>query len=261
MKKLWKIWKITANNALQEAFINRWTNVLFLIGKALRVGMSLVFLLLIRENVSRFGSYTTDQMIVFFLTYQIIDSVSQILYRGVYQFSQQVRTGEFDFLLMKPVSPLFRALTGKPDINDALFFIPTLGIFLFLINTLSLTISSASILLYLLFLVNGFLIATALHILVLVVGVLTTEVDGVIWMYRDLSRLGQFPISVYGELLRLSLFFIIPIGVMITIPAEILIGETPHLSVASSLSIGIIFFIISYIGWRWALRQYSSASS
>lgn len=256
-----KVWKITALNALQEAFINRWSNLIFIFGKFIRLFMSLLFFYLIRGQIKQFADYSLDQMLVFFLTYQFIDTLAQVFFRGVYMFSQQVRTGEFDFLLLKPISPLFRALTGKPDINDFFFLFPSTGVSLYLISQLDVTITLASGLWFLVLLINSFLIITAFHIFVLVIGVLTTEVDGVIWMYRDLTQLGQFPVNIYLQPLREILFFLIPVGMMITIPSQVLLGLAPSYSLILTFGIGVSFFVVSYQIWIWSLKRYSSASS
>jgi len=260
-KRYWTIWTITALNALQVAFVNRASNVLFFIGKTIRVSMSLLFLFLIRDQIAHFNQYTTDQVLIFYLTYQFIDTFSQIFYRGVYEFREKIRTGTFDFDLAKPISPLFRALTGQPDINDAFFFIPTTLVSIYIATTLQISVSLSSVLWYLVLLANAFLIATALHIIVLVVGVLTTEVEGVIWMYRDLMRLGRFPVSIYLEPMRLALFFIIPVGMMITIPAEVLLNLEPTYSAGLAIVIGVGILTASLWLWRWSLKHYSSASS
>ncbi len=261
LKRSYTIWKIIALNALQEAFLNRWTNALFFLGKALRFGMTLMVLFLIKQTAPTFAQYTTDQIIIFFLTYQFIDTLAQVLYRGVYLFSNQVRTGEFDFLLVKPVNPLFRALTGKPDINDVIFLLPTIVISVYIATQLDVAITLTSFLWYLVLLVNSFLIVTALHICILSIGILTTEIDGVMWLYRDLARLGQFPVGIYLEPLRFLLFFLVPIGMMITIPAEVLLSAPQSYSIAWAIAVGVSFFIFSLWFWNWSLKQYSSASS
>lgn len=255
------IWWIVAKNALQEAFVNRATNSLFFFGKALRLVMMLIFLFTLKNTIPSFAGYSIDQMFVFFLTYQVIDISAQIFYRGVYLFSEQVRTGEFDFVLAKPINPLFRALAGKPDINETLFFIPNLVVIVWLALSLDLHMTVSSIMWYLVLMANSFLIVTALHIMVLVIGILTTEVDGVIWMYRDLIRLGQFPVTIYTPIVRFSLFFLIPIGLMITIPAQVLLTMPPAHSMAFTLLFGLAFFVTSLRLWNWALKHYSSASS
>lgn len=260
-KTYFTIWSIIASNAIQETFVNRWSNALFFLGKAIRVGMSLTVLLLIKQVTKGFGQYTTDEMIVFFLTYQLIDLIAQIFYRGVYSFSNLVKSGQFDFYMAKPINPLFRALTGQPDINDVLFLIPNLIISGIVLSRLHIHITPLSVLLYIVLLINSFLIITALHIIVLTIGVVTTEVDGVIWMYRDLIRLGQFPVSIYSEPLRSILFFVVPIGIMITVPAEVLLNAKPTFSITTATVVGVGSLLLSLRIWSWGVKQYSSASS
>ena len=261
LKTYIKVWKIFALTELQETFINRGSNILFMLGKILRLFFALLFLILIKNNVNNFAGYTSNQVVVFFLTYQFIDLASQILYRGVYVFGNKIRNGDFDFLLIQPISPLFRALTGKPDINDAIFMIPSLAVSFYVFNNLNLIITWQSFLWYLLLLLNGLLIATAIHIIILAVGVLTTEVDSIIWIYRDLNRMGKFPVSIYMQPLRFALFFIVPIGMMITIPTEVLLGAEPSFSIALTTLVGIGSFVFSLKIWKWSLKRYASASS
>lgn len=261
LKKYLFVWKMLAFTEFQHAFIHRGTNALFMLGKFMRLGMALTFLFVIKTTVKNFSGYTSDQMVVFYLTYQLVDVIGQAFYRGVYGFSEKVRSGEFDFTLMKPMSSLFQALVGKPDVNDAIFLFPILGLTMYMFSTLNIAITATTVFWYIALLLNSFLMVTALHIIVLIVGVLTTEVDGVIWMYRDLTALGRFPVTIYGEPLRFMLFFIVPTGMMMTIPAEILLGSQPTFSLAITFGVGLISFLVSLRLWNWSLRKYSSASS
>lgn len=256
-----KIWSLFGKNALQETFVNRGSNILFMVGKIIRLAMSLLFLVLLRQNIQTFAGYTSDQLVVFFLTYQFIDIITQVVYRGVYIFSNLVRSGEFDFLLTKPINPLFRALTGKPDINDFIFLFPNSALALYILSLLNLDITVLSIVWFCILMINAFLVATALHIFVLVIGILTTEVDGVIWIYRDLSYMGRFPVSIYMEPLRFTLFFLIPIGMMVTLPTEILLGLQPSYSIFWAFFVGFGSLFVSLRAWKWALKQYSSTGS
>lgn len=257
----WKVWKRAGINALQITFVNRGTNALFVTGKSIRFFITLLFLFLIKENVQTFAGYTSDQLVVFFLVFNFIDSISQAFLRGVYSFGNQVRTGEFDFLLIKPLNPLFRILTDKPDIDDVIFLIPSSIISGYIISTLNIDINFQSILLFLILFFNSFLIAIALHILIVSITILTTQVDGLLWLYRDLTALGKFPITIYSNLLKFSLFFIIPIGFMITIPAQVLINTKPSVQIGWTLIVGVISLIISLNIWKKCLERYTSASS
>jgi ABC-2 type transport system permease protein len=257
----WIFWKLNAGNKLQEAFVNRWTNALFMLGKSIRFAFMLTVLFTIKNNVKQFAGYTTDEIVIFFLVYQFVDVMAQVLYRGVYVFQNKIRTGEFDFYLLKPINPLFQALTGYPDVNDAIFLIPTTIISFYLASQLNITITVTSFIVFLLLLINTFLIVTALHITVLVFGLLTNEVDGVVWLYRDFNQFGRFPVSIYQEPLKFLLFFIVPIGMMVTVPAEILLHKNATYPALLAILIGIASFCASLALWKWSLKKYSSASS
>lgn len=261
IKKYWHFWTMLARNELQTSFVNRYTNLLFLVGKLIRFGMGVLFLILIKNNTRMLGGYTSDQAIVFFLTYQFVDTIVQAIYRGAYNFGHQVRTGEFDLTLSQPINSLFRALLGKPDFNDVAFIIPTTVISVWLMANLNIEITFINFLIYLILLINSFIIATSLHILALSVGILTTEVDNLMWIYRDISRMGQFPVNIYGQLLKLALFFLVPIGFMYTVPAQVLLGTKPEYLLAIAFIISASFLTFSIVIWRWSLKRYSSVGS
>lgn len=255
----WTVWVTIAQYALAETFLNRWTNLLFLTGKTVRFGMLLFFLFFIRNSVQSFSGYTPDQIVIFFLTYQFVDTLSQVFYRGVYEFSWRVRSGELDFYLSKPMAPLFRILTGKPDFIDVIFFIPTTALSLYIMRDVLMTASLTALLGYGLLLINAFLIATAFHILILAFGIITVEVDNVVMLYRDINVMTRFPVTIYSEPLRSVLLFVVPVGLMNSIPAQFLLGGQLSVTLWLACILGFGFFFLSLKIWGYAVKQYTGA--
>lgn len=254
-----QVWSKLAEYALAEMFINRWTNLLFLSGKVIRFGMLLFFLLFIKGSIQSFAGYTADQVVVFFLTYQFLDTLAQVFYRGVHTFSWQVRTGELDFYLSKPMHPLFRILTGKPDFVDVGFFIPTTLLSVYIIRDYFFAASPIQLLWYVVLLINGFFIATAFHILILSLGVITTEVNNAVMLYRDMNTMARFPVTMYQEPLRTILLFAVPVGIMNTIPAQVLLGTSPSIYLVGSMGVGLLFLFSSVKIWNWSITRYTGA--
>lgn len=176
-------------------------------------------------------------------------------------FKARIIRGTFDFMLLRPINPLFQALTDHPDLNDMIFLIPTTLISLYIASTLQIEISFTSFLIYFFLLINSLLIALSLHILVLVGGILTKDVEGLIWIYRDLMTLAKFPVTAYLQPLKFALFFVVPVGLMITIPAEVLLNLTPTHSIFITIMSGCALLFLSLRLWKWSLKKYSSASS
>jgi ABC-2 type transport system permease protein len=92
-------------------------------------------------------------------------------------------------------------------------------------------------------------------------GIITLEIDHTIMIYRDLTSLGRFPIDIYKEPLKSILTFVIPVGVMVTLPAKALIGLISPVGVLISFVVGILAIFLSARFWKYALRFYTSASS
>lgn len=246
--------------AVSLAFNSRAGATMFLSGKIIRFLLFLYFLSLLVSHTNTLAGYSVTQIIFFFLTFNFIDIAAQCLFRGVYLFRSLVVTGQFDFDLLKPLEPIFRALMGRIDALDFLTLIPLFTLIIWLSPQVS-GGSTLNTILYWLLVINSLVIAMAFHIFVIGLGIVTLEVDHAVWIYRDLTSMGKIPVDVYQEPVRSLLTNIIPVGVMMTIPAKALMGLTSLSVVAASLIFGLVVLWLSFRYWRYALTKYSSASS
>lgn len=260
LRKYIKIWWSLTTKSSQIAFSSRFGAVLFILGKLIRFIFFLFFLLIIAERTKVVAGYSLWQMIFFFTTFNLIDTLAQFFLREVYRFRWYVVSGDFDFFLTKPLSPLFRSLFGGSDPLDIPMIFLSIGFVIFSAFKIS-TISIIGIFTYMLLMTNALFIALAFHVFVLAVGVLTTEVDNTIWLYRDLTQMGRVPIDIYIQPLRALLTFAIPVGIMMTFPAKALMGLLSWEAILISILIGAISFYLSLLFWRYAIKNYSSASS
>lgn len=242
-------WKITFQGRLGPVF--------FLLGKIVRVIFIFIFIVLLFGRTKLIKGYDFGQLLIFFLTYNTIDTLGQVLYREVYRFRPLVQSGEFDLVLLKPFHPFVRILLGGVDFLDVILIVPYF-IVTFLVYARAGHVQAASILWYIALIFNSLILMTAFHILVLAAGILTTEVDHTIMIYRDLTSMGRFPLEIYREPLRSILTFIIPVGVMMNVPSKALIGLlTPSLALVSFI-ISFVFLGFSAGVWKYALRKYQS---
>lgn len=260
MKKYFKVWLILTGIASQIAFQSRFGAGVFITGKILRFLFFFTFLLVISSKIKLISGYSLWQMIFFFITFNLIDTLAQFFLREVYRFRSYVVSGDFDYILTKPISPLFRSLFGGSDILDLSIIGLSIAFIVFSIEKIG-GVSLFGIVLYTALILNAFLIALAFHIFVLAIGVLTTEVDNTIMLYRDITQMGRVPVDIYREPLQGILTFAIPVGIMMTFPAKALMGLLSPSSVMISFFIGILFIILSLWFWRFSLKHYASASS
>lgn len=258
--KYFHLWSKLTINSFLSTITSRFSTFLFLLGKSLRFIFFVIFLIALFTKASVVANYTLMQGLFFFLTFNFIDTTTQLFFREVYRFRELVVSGDFDLVLTKPMSALFRALAGGADVLDLIMLVPYVGALVYVGSHVG-GATMVNIVLYVLLLMNGFLIATAFHILVLALAIMTTEVDHAVMIYRDITSMGRFPVDIYKEPLRSFITFAIPVGVMMTFPAKAFLGFLSPNMIAVSLILGLVFFFICIRIWRFALTQYASASS
>lgn len=254
-----KIWYLMSKNAFMSAFQARIAFAVFLSGKILRFIFFMAFIVFLLRGTQSLAGYNTNQIIFFFLTFNLIDIFAQFLFREVYRFRPLIVSGGFDLVLVKPVNALFRSLMGGADIIDLVTIPPLIAAIIYVGGLLN--PSMLHIAYYILLIINGFLIATAFHIAVISLGIVTLEIDHTVMIYRDLINLGRFPIDIYKQPLKGVLTYLVPVGIMIALPAKGLMGLVTPFGVLGSFALGAGLFLVSIRFWHFALKHYSSASS
>lgn len=260
-KKYLRVWWKTTLFVFSADLANRGAAGLLLVGKLLRFLFFLGFLILLTTRTKTLAGYNLSQVVFFFLTFNLVDITVQFLLRGIYHFRPLIIKGNFDFYLTKPLNPLFQSLTSHTDILDLITLVPLILYLIFFLASGKLIATLTGIFLYCLLVFNAFLIALAFHIVVLAIGILTAEVDHLIWIYRDLTGTGRIPVDIYRPPLRAFLTFIIPVGMMMTFPAKALMGLLQPWLVIFSLIFAGLFLYLALRFWHFALKRYTSASS
>ncbi len=248
-----------SKNAFLAMLNHRVGVIVFTTGKVLRFAFFGAFIYFLLSKTDTLAGYTLHQTLFFFLTFNLIDIITQFLFRETYRFRPLIVSGNFDLVLIKPINALFRSLMGGADILD-LFMIPPMIFAVYYVGSL-LDPSTSQIILYIILVINGLVIATAFHIAVLSLGIITLEIDHTIMIYRDLTNLGRLPIDIYKEPLKGILTYMIPVGIMITLPAKAMMGLVTPMGVIISFALGVLMMTLMLRFWGFALKQYTSASS
>ncbi len=259
MKTLRIIFKYYTNS-LQKQLMNLPMVMIFFVSKLLRYGLFLVFLFLLMNGVKNLGGYTREQIIIFYLIFNIIDTLGQLLFREVYYFRPLVISGNFDMVLTKPFNPLIRVLLGGPDLMDTGVFVILIGMLVYTLSNF-VRLDSFLIFYFVLMIINSLLITAAFHISVLAIGILTLSVDHLVMIYRDLSSLMRIPVDLFTQPLRSFITFVIPLGIMFTFPAKVLLGLLSWQLVLVSFAFGLGGLLLSIRFWNYALKHYQSAGS
>lgn len=172
----------------------------------------------------------------------------------------EVWSGRFDFTLLRPVDIQFQASLRywRPlALVDLALGLAVLGLALLQLG------AGLSLIRLLTF---GLALASGLIILYAVLLALTGLVfwsPGFLftWLFEALFQLARYPLGLYPGWLRLALTWVVPVGLMTTVPAQALTGKLSLEMLLGSLALAVALLLGASALFRTGLRRYASASS
>ncbi len=259
--KFFRIWLFSTRNVVLSQMTTSFAAIFFTLGKIVRFLLFFVFIFVVVHSTNNLAGYNPHQVIFFFLVFNIIDTSAQFLFRAVYGFRPLVVRGEFDFYLTKPLPSFFRPLFHWADVLDLVVLVPLWIFSIYFVFSRGLVGEPIHLVYFLILYLASLLIAFAFHLFVASVCVMTTEIDHMILVYRDLINMTRFPVDIYPQGIRWILTFVIPVAVMITVPAKALLGLVSFWGVMAVFIASLVLALASFKFWQFALTHYSSASS
>lgn len=175
-------------------------------------------------------------------------------------------TGRFDFTLLRPVDVQFLASfrIWRPfALLDLLFGLVVISQAVTVANATAAsdgTLTLERLGLFFLAMTAGVIM---IYAVLLAFSALVFWSPGLLftWIFDAILQLARYPVGVYPAWLRIMLTWIVPVGLITTLPAQALTGQSASQVVAASL--GLSLFVLIGASWlfRSGVRRYASASS
>ena len=187
-------------------------------------------------------------------------------------FSELIRTGNLDFVLLKPIDTQFLISCEKMQlamVNQIVLALSLLGYALYQIGE---PVSFFQIVTYLTFLVVGVAFFYSLMITLASMSVWMGRNQGLYDFWFYITVFARYPRSIYdgvdpdrleaGEVLQTAFTFIIPILLVVTVPASVIARSMDSWKFpAIALGTSLLGLVVSRWVFNTALRSYRSASS
>ncbi len=228
---------------------------------------------IIFSRVPQINGWTRDQYFAFMATGMLINGIVETFFMpNCASLSEQIRTGRLDFALLKPVDTQF--LVSLERINLAMIgqVLLALGLLLLSLYRIGEVVSVAQIILYCAYVGVGVAFFYSMMLITACTSIWLGRNQGLYDFWFYITVFARYPRAIYdgrdpnsvegGEVLQFSFSYVIPILLVITVPARIVVGtlEQRHWAVVAALS-AVAGLLLSRAVFRWSLSYYRSASS
>lgn len=180
---------------------------------------------------------------------------------NMFTFMFEVREGQLDFTLMRPVdSQLFVStrLMRFWNVVDIIVGIIVLG---WALSGLASDLGFVDVVLFAMALLCGALVLYSVWMAFTTTAFWLIDTDEMANLITGLYDAGRWPIRVYPFWLQGALTIVVPLGVAITVPAEALTDRLTAGGMATLVVVTIVALTLSRFYWKYGVKNYSGASA
>lgn len=221
---------------------------------------SMVFVLMNKFNFS--NKYDTYEVMLGIAIVQFGFSFAECFFRGFDKFSNIIKKGMLDLMLIKPRNIYIQVFGSEIAFPKISRIIGSIVLFIISINKINIVLNIWKVLLLIGLLFFSTLIYISLYILASSLCFKTTEALEVTNIFTDGSReFGQYPMDIFKKEVLIIFTFLIPIACVNYYPLRYILGYSKSILYLISPLFTIVLFVIAILTFNKCLSHYASTGS
>lgn len=239
------------------------TFVVAVMGKILRSALLVIFFQAFFLHIPTFAGWSFQEILLLLVVYLTVEWIIIVTFHRnlAYWFPKTLLDGSFDFILAKPLNPLFYSSFRIIDWFDIMSVPPIVLLWVYVMSQYSWNFHALDIFFFLIFMVLALVFYFAILLLVVSTAFWTIQATGIGRFLENIFRAARYPTGSFRGAFRAVVLFVIPIGFVATLPTEILLSRSSwQYMVYAVIFIACLLFVSMWF-WRFAVKHYSSASS
>jgi len=222
----------------------------------------LIFLATIFSRVKTLGGWNFWEIVLLSGVHEVIFLLTWATFlTNLRKFIDEVKTGRFDQILLKPISSRFLASFRNLDFTSVGGLLNAFFVFCFSLGKIIGEIHFLKIPGFLIFLLIAYFVCYFVYFIFTSLSLFfinsRTFID---WIF-DVTDFDRYPAEIYTPRLRVFLTFFLPILFFAYYPTAYLLGKIGEGYLLIGLFLVIGLGLISHFLWHFGLRYYQSASS
>jgi len=235
--------------------------------EVLWLSILLAFYRVVFSKTSYVATWSESEYLFFVGCYFAMNGLLETLFlENCNEFSNLVRTGDLDFLLVKPVDEQFLVSCRRIDWSTAPNVLMGLGVMVLSLSNMDWAFDPIRLAAFLLVFVCGALLAYSFMLMLTSTAVWLVRNQSLMELWWLFSSLSRYPRDIFlrvgwAEPIGQFFTYIIPILLVINVPSQVMVKLLDWRLVGFTLVATTLAFWTSRRFFRRALRSYRSASS
>lgn len=240
----------------------RTSFILSFFAQILPITFSACMVFILMDKFSFLEKYDKYEIMLGIAIVQFGFSMAESFGRGFDKFSDIIKGGKLDLILVKPRSIYIQVFGSNVAFHKLSRVIGMIVLFVIAIVNLDFNKSVGNIFLLILLLVFSTIIYFALYLLAACFCFKTIEGLEFTNIFTDGSReFGQYPMGIFKREVLILFTFLIPIACVNYYPIKYILGESNSLWYLISPLLSIVLLVIAVLTFNRCLKHYESTGS
>ena len=232
--------------------------ILFYMAQLLTIGV-------VVQKFKSIGGWSMGEMAFLYSLLILSQGLVASLYSGLVDFSNQVRDGNYDRILVRPLSPLIHVIMNGFEITGVAHIILGVGSFIVANSFLEIHWGFINISMFILVVLGGSLILAGIRIIIAAIAFWAINNNSLVHLFVYSSReFLLYPLNIYSGGVKFLLTFLIPLGFINFYPAHFFLnkstGDMFHpIFIYSTFPVGVVLYMFSLYIWKIGQDAYESA--
>lgn len=225
--------------------------------------MQLLLYQAIYSQVDTIGGWERGEMIIFIGTFSLINALNMVIFFfGTNDIGVKIKNGDLDHYLTKPVNPLLRLSLENVDPGSIPLIFVSIIIILYGVNNLKIVVTPGKFIAYFLFVLLMTLLWYDLMVISRTISFFTiSAVNMGLLSDTVLELCMKIPGTLFHGIYKVIFYFILPYGIMSTLPTEFIAGKLSPAGITYGCLIVVLFTAFTLWFWKLGVKNYKSASS
>jgi len=203
--------------------------------------------------------WSYDQIMLLISFFTMIDAFTwSVFWPNMSELTKEVFNGEMSKYLVKPVNTIYFVLTQRATYHNVPRFIIGFIVLLHTINKLELSVSLWQMILALVAFCFGILLIYSCWFILATCSFWVERLTNINDVMPQFRSVYQVPVKVFTGLPGFVFSFIIPLGLVTTVPSEIILGKSNISMLIYLIFISLVFFSVSAKFFNISIKKYSS---
>lgn len=208
------------------------------------------------------AGWTHEESLVLYGVYLFINEAwYSFFFVNLSEIPDLIQSGEFDFILLKPISTQFLVSLRQFMIYSVPNMVLGLGIVIHFSSNVTKHVTILDYLFGFILMMNGLVILYSLMFMAVCLSFWIVRLRA-FWEIYDMATEGaRYPVNIFPNPIRFLFMFIIPLAFIFTFPAQFIVKSLSPFFIIISFAMSTLLFFLSTLVLKAGIRHYNSASS